>query len=65
MSESLHIRPSEGPCEIHDWPDIGLAKRLVDAMRERHGKGGINACRECVMRARASLPATAGAFLRS
>lgn len=30
----------------------GLARRLVAAMRERHGKGGITCCRECVERAR-------------
>jgi hypothetical protein len=29
-------------------------------MRERHGKGGINACRDCIVRARESLPPRKG-----
>lgn len=39
-------------CQIHDWPDEGLAGRLLDAMRAAHGKGGINVCTECLLRAR-------------
>jgi hypothetical protein len=58
MKEALHIRglPDDATCDIHEWPTEGLAKRLMQAMRERHGKGGVNACRECIERARASLP---------
>ena len=50
MIGKLHIRPATGPCEVHDWPTNGLPERLITAMRERHGKGGITACRECVER---------------
>jgi len=46
------MKPSEGPCEAHDWPTDGMARRLVTAMRERHGKGGINVCVECIARAK-------------
>ena len=53
MSESLHLRPSEGPCETHDWPTRGFPRRLIQAMRDRHGKGGINVCRECIARVKA------------
>ncbi len=53
--DHVHLRPSEGPCQIHDWPTAGLARRLLAAMRERHGKGGINACRECIQRAAADV----------
>ena len=43
-------------CDLHAWPTEGLAKRLVQAMHDRHGKGGVNACRECIQRATESLP---------
>ncbi len=53
VTEYLHMRPLDvGECEIHEWATAGLAARLVTAMRERHGKGGINACRSCLERAR-------------
>jgi hypothetical protein len=55
IEDALHVRPAVGPCEVHEWPTESLARRLVAAMRERHGKGGINACVECIVRARASL----------
>ena len=57
MSEQLHVKgmPDTTTCEIHDWPTEGLARRLVAAMRERHGKGGINACVPCIERAKAGL----------
>lgn len=41
-------------CEIHDWPTPGLGRRFFEAMRERHPRG-INACRECITRARDEL----------
>jgi hypothetical protein len=54
--EALCIRDlAEGVCEIHDWPDEGLAARLILAMRRKHDQGGITVCRDCVHRARASL----------
>lgn len=51
MADKVHFKASEGPCEIHDWPNDKLPERLVTAMRERHGKGGINCCRSCIDRA--------------
>lgn len=57
MTDAVHIRPApEGAnCEVHDWPTEGLARRLVEAMRERHGKGGVSVCVDCVVRARDEL----------
>lgn len=49
--EAIHIKPAAGTCDVHEWPIDGMAARLVAAMRERHGKGGINVCRECISRA--------------
>lgn len=50
--QSLHVSPAkENVCDIHDWPTEGLAKRLVQAMRDSHPTG-INACRDCLARAR-------------
>ena len=53
-TDKIHMHPAAptATCEIHDWPTEGLGRKLVDAMRERHGKGGVNVCRECVVRAR-------------
>lgn len=57
MTDKLYIRPAvEGVCDICPWPTSGLAARLVLEMRRRHGKGGVNVCRACLERARASLP---------
>lgn len=55
--EVIHIHPrrgddAEAKCEVHDWPIEGMPKRLIDAMRERHGKGGLNVCTPCLVRAR-------------
>lgn len=52
VSDAIHMREAAGPCEIHDWPTDGLARRLIEAMRAKHGKGGVNVCRECILRAR-------------
>lgn len=49
--EQLCIKPGTGPCDVHDWPTKGLARRLIQSMRERHGKGGVNACTDCIHRA--------------
>jgi hypothetical protein len=63
MVEALHIKGLDvgdvdpaTVCQVHDWPSDGLARRLVDAMRETHGKGGINVCIPCIERAKAALP---------
>jgi hypothetical protein len=48
----IFMRESAGPCEVHTWPDEGLPARLVAAMRERHGKGGLNCCVDCIDRAK-------------
>lgn len=50
--EHVFMREGVGPCEIHDWPPKQLLSDLLVLMRERHGKGGVNACRECLTRAR-------------
>ncbi len=50
--DKIHMRPAEGPCETHEWSDEGMSRRLVDAMRERHGRGGITVCVECISRAK-------------
>lgn len=49
--EQLRIREGFGPCQVHDWPEKGLATRLVAAMRASHPTG-INACRDCIDRAK-------------
>lgn len=62
VDELLHIRgvktdkePAE-VCEIHDWPsNVDSARKFVAAMRERHGKGGINVCVDCIARLRKVL----------
>ena len=53
--EFIHLKPArEGAvCDAHDWPTLGLPKRFVEEMRARHGRGGRNACRACVDRAKA------------
>lgn len=52
MSEVVYVKPGapEAGCDIHDWETNGIAIRLVLAMRETHGKGGVNACRPCLVR---------------
>lgn len=54
MVEKIHMKeaPTGAHCEIHTWPSKGLAERLVQAMRARHGTGGINVCPPCIERAR-------------
>jgi hypothetical protein len=55
--EVIHIGepPHGATCDVHAWPTEGMGKRLVKEMREKHGKGGVNACYECIVRARDSL----------
>lgn len=56
----FHMRPGDPArgCEIHDWPTKGLARRLITEMRIQHGKGGVNACSDCLVRAKADAEAT-------
>jgi len=61
LDEVVHICPQkDGSCEVHDWPTEGLPKRLVDAMRARYGKGGLNVCKSCLVRARDEAKRRAG-----
>jgi hypothetical protein len=57
--EALYLepRPDDTPCEIHDWSFERLARELVPLMRARHGKGGVNACRECLAKAKCEADA--------
>jgi hypothetical protein len=59
--EVVFMKPGDDVvgCEVHDWPNEDFVKRVFDAMRERHGKGGLNVCRECLLRARALAKAAA------
>lgn len=59
MSEDVHIHPmpDDTVCAVHDWPTDGMARRLVEAMRAAHGKGGINVCVECITRAKGDAKA--------
>ncbi len=59
--ERLYIKPGTGPCMIHDWPTEGLAARLVEAMRELHNQGGLDACRPCLDRAKSDAEAVRAA----
>lgn len=43
-------------CDWCDKPTEGLAKALVAEMRAKHGRGGTTICRDCINRARISLP---------
>jgi hypothetical protein len=56
--EALFVRPGdEGRgCEVHEWPDEGFVRRLVETMRATHGKGGINVCGDCIARAKRLAP---------
>lgn len=47
----LKVKPSGGPCEVHDLPDAGLAKKMIELSRER-GAEGVNICAACIVRAR-------------
>ena len=46
-----------GSCEVHTWPDEGLAERIVEAAKKslaHGGHGGINICKDCLARAKKS-----------
>ena len=60
MNEVLHMKGMHVPpevaaslCQVHDWPTEKLLAELLDQMRARHGKGGLNVCTPCVERAKA------------
>jgi hypothetical protein len=48
----LHVRPlpDDSVCEVHDWTLEKMSVALIPLMEARHGKGGVNACVECVNR---------------
>ena len=60
MNEAIHLKKGTGPCEVHEWPTEDLPRRLIAAMRERHGRGGLNVCSDCVRRARDEAQRVAG-----
>ena len=50
--KAVYLGPAaKQECEVHDWPTLGLARRLVKAMRDLHPTG-VNACRDCITRAK-------------
>lgn len=50
--QAVYMGPAaEQKCDVHEWPTAGFARRLVKAMKASHPTG-INACRDCVSRAR-------------
>jgi hypothetical protein len=66
MTEKVHITPQQGAtCEVHDWPTEGLGRKLILAMRERHGKGGVNVCVTCISRARGDAKADVARLMSS
>jgi hypothetical protein len=60
--DAVFVRPSDrsAGCDLHAWPTDGLARRLIQAMRDTHGKGGVNACIACIKRAKADAAEKAG-----
>lgn len=62
MTDKIHMRemPADTKCDVHDVATDGLARHLVAKMREMHGRGGVNACRECIERAHQDAKEKAG-----
>lgn len=58
--EVVHMGVATGPCDVCAWPTENVHRRLVDEMRERHGKGGVNVCLECIKRAHCEAARAAG-----
>lgn len=59
--ESATIAEATGTCEIHCWqatPD--MPARLVELLRNRHGNGGANVCRDCLTKAHGIAARNAG-----
>lgn len=62
LTEFAYLR-DPGPlaaCEVHEWPDDRLADQLVPLLRERHGRGSLNVCIDCLARAKATLARRCG-----
>lgn len=59
LGDMIHLREAapNAACEVHGLAADGLARKLVELMRERHGQGGVNVCRDCITRARADAEA--------
>lgn len=38
-------------CEVHGWSPEDWVTKFVPLLRERHGKGGLNVCKECLLAA--------------
>jgi hypothetical protein len=55
VKEILHLEDTDQPCELHDWTLNDWKERFMALLRERHGKGGVNVCAECIIRARNAL----------
>lgn len=51
----MHVTPEVAAslCQVHTMPPAELLSKLLDMMRARHGKGGLNVCTPCVERAKA------------
>lgn len=59
----IHLRLEADPargCEVHEWTLDDFRTMLVPVLRARHGKGGLNACVECLRRARDGIAAAGG-----
>lgn len=54
--EAAYVRRGTGPCQVHDFSDDELPTALMELARRTHPLG-INVCRDCIKRARASLDA--------
>lgn len=52
--EVLHMSGArdDAVCEVHSWTQDDFRTKLVPLLRERHGKGGLNVCSDCIRRAR-------------
>lgn len=47
---AVGVRPARGEvCQIHEWPDRGIARRFVRAMRD---PTGVDVCVDCAHRAK-------------
>jgi hypothetical protein len=54
MREGLHVREAArgATCDVHSWTGEDFPRRLIRAMAERYETGGVNVCRDCLVRAR-------------
>jgi hypothetical protein len=58
-NEALYVGEAaeNAVCEVHDWPFEKMRAQFIGELRARHGKGGLNACSECLLKFRADLDA--------